>query len=90
MARSSNETTSGGASRKYEKGIPGKIGPKDINPSSVGTNPSNTSGGHPGGSRSQAPIPGPASPGQPASMKKALAKKTLRGGDVTGAAGMVR
>jgi hypothetical protein len=36
------------------------------------------------------PIPGPSSPGQPTSMKKALAKKRVPGGDVTGNPGLVR
>jgi hypothetical protein len=90
MAKSNNETVSGKVSRKYEKGIPGKTGPQDVNPASVGTNPVNTSGGFPGGSRPQSPIPGPNSPGQPIAMKKALAKKTVKGGDATGFAGLVR
>lgn len=68
----------------------GKPGMKSVDEASRGSNPSNTSGGHPGGSRPQQPIPGPTSTGGPIAMKKALAKKSLKGGDATGAAGMVR
>lgn len=63
-----------------------KPGSKSVNPSSRGTG----FAGNPGKSVPQKPIPGPASPGQPASMKKALAKKRVPGGDVTGAAGLIR
>lgn len=63
-----------------------KPGSSSVNPSSKGTG----FAGNPGKSLPQKPIPGPTSPGQPPSMKKALAKKTLKGGDATGAAGLVR
>lgn len=53
----------------------GKPGPNSVNPSSRGSNPAYTSGGMPGYSCPQGPIPGPASPGTPPSMRKALAKK---------------
>ena len=39
-------------------------------------NTANNSGGTPGHSVTQRPIPGPENPGPPASMKKALAKKS--------------
>lgn len=68
----------------------GKPGMKSVDEASRGSNPSNTSGGHPGKSVPQKPIPGPASSGGPASLKKALAKKRVPGGDATGAGGMVR
>lgn len=63
-----------------------KSGPKSVNPSSKGTG----FAGSPGESRPQKAIPGPASSGGPSSLKKALSKKAVRGGDVTGAAGTVR
>ena len=68
----------------------GKPGPSSVDEASRGSNPSNTSGGHPGGSHPQAPIPGPTSTGGPIALKRALAKKTLKGGNVTGQAGTVR
>ena len=67
-----------------------KPGMKSVDEASRGSNPANTSGGHPGKSQPQQPIPGPSSPGQPPSMKKALAKKTVKGGGATGFAGLVR
>ena len=54
----------------------GKPGPKSVNPSSRGSSPSRNVAGGPGKSFAQSPIPGPASPGQPPAMKKALAKKS--------------
>lgn len=41
------------------------------------SNPTANSGGSGDCSRPQKPIPGPQSPGQPASMRKALAKKSV-------------
>lgn len=67
-----------------------KIGPTSVNQSSKGSSPSRVVAGGPGHSFAQSPIPGPASSGQPASMKKALAKKSGRGGPVTGFAGTLR
>ena len=67
-----------------------KPGMKSVDPASRGSNPANGSGGHPGKSMPQQAIPGPSSPGQPIAMKKALAKKTVKGGDATGFAGLVR
>ena len=67
-----------------------KSGPKNVDEASRGDNPAGNSGGHPGGSRPQRAIPGPSSPGQPIAMKKALAKKPIRGGTVTGNPGLVR
>ena len=67
-----------------------KPGAKSVDEASRGSNPVNTSGGHPGKSMPQGAIPGPSSPGQPSAMKKALAKKTVKGGDATGFAGLVR
>jgi hypothetical protein len=66
-----------------------KSGPKDVNEASRGSSPTGVSGGGPGASRPQKPIPGPTSPGQPSAMKKALAKKSARG-TATGAAGTLR
>ena len=54
----------------------GKPGPKSVNRSSKGSNPANNSTGTPGGSQASKPIPGPSNPGQPAAMKKALARKS--------------
>lgn len=68
----------------------GKPGMKSVDEASRGSNPANTSGGHPGKSMPQQPIPGPTSTGGPSSLKRALAHKSVRGGDVTGAGGMVR
>jgi hypothetical protein len=62
-----------------------KSGPKDVNQSSRGSSPVHTSGGGPGHTFAQQPIPGPEHPGPPIAMKKALAKKD-RGG-TTGYAG---
>jgi hypothetical protein len=68
----------------------GKPGMKSVDEASRGSNPSNTSGGHPGKSHPQEPIPGPTSTGGPISLKKALKKKSVPGGDATGAAGLIR
>lgn len=48
-----------------------------VNPSSRGSNMVNNSGGMGGYSCPQRPIPGPISPGQPPSMRKALTKKSM-------------
>jgi cytochrome c551/c552 len=66
-----------------------KSGPKDVGPSARGSSTAFNTGGGPGRSFAQGKIPGPASPGQPISMKKALARKVLRG-TATGAAGTLR
>jgi hypothetical protein len=66
-----------------------KIGPKNVNPSSKGSSPTNVVAGGPGASFAQRPIAGPASPGQPSAMKKALAKKSPKG-MATGFPGKVR
>lgn len=66
-----------------------KSGPKDVMQASRGSNPTGVSGGNPGRSLPQHPIAGPTHPGQPIAMKKALAKKTMRG-TATGAAGTLR
>lgn len=68
----------------------GKPGSSSVMPSAKGSNPASNSGGNPGKSMPQKAIPGPASTGGPVSLKKALAKKHVPGGDATGAAGMVR
>lgn len=68
----------------------GKINMKDVDEASKGSNPAFTSGGHPGKSMPQQPIPGPTSTGGPIALKRALAKKRVPGGDATGAAGTVR
>lgn len=67
----------------------GKSGPKDVDEASRGSNFANNSAGGPGRVFAQRPIPGPASPGQPSSMKKALAKKSSRSG-TTGYAGSLK
>jgi hypothetical protein len=57
------------------KGIPkGKIGPTSVDPASKGSNPANNSGGNPGKSMPQKPIPGPTSPGWPIALKKAVSR----------------
>jgi hypothetical protein len=66
-----------------------KSGPKDVGPSARGSSTAFNTGGGPGRSFAQGKIPGPVSPGQPTSMRKALAKKSSRG-TVTGAAGTLR
>ena len=66
-----------------------KSGPRSVNPSSKGSSPSRVVAGGPGGSFRQQSFPGPASPGPPSSMKKALSKKSSRGG-ATGYAGSLR
>jgi hypothetical protein len=65
-----------------------KSGPKDVNPSSRGSSPTNGVPGGPGHSFAQRPFAGPASPGQPVAMKRALTKKP-RGG-TTGYAGNLK
>jgi len=66
-----------------------KSGPRDVQASAKGANPTATSGGFPGRSEVQKPMAGPAHAGQPASMRKALSKKPIRG-TATGAAGTLR
>jgi hypothetical protein len=67
-----------------------KSGPRDVDQASRGSSTAFNTGGGPGRSFAQGKIPGPASPGQPIAMKKALAKKSVRGGNATGAAGTLR
>jgi hypothetical protein len=66
-----------------------KSGPKDVDEASRGSSTAFNTGGGPGRSFAQGKIPGPASPGQPIAMKKALARKSSRG-TATGAAGTLR
>lgn len=66
-----------------------KSGPKDVMEAARGSNPAGNSGGNPGRSLAQKPIPGPEHPGQPIARKRALAKKPIRG-TATGAAGTLR
>ena len=66
-----------------------KSGPKDVGSSARGSSTAFNTGGGPGRSFAQGKIPGPASPGQPIAMRKALAKKSPRG-TATGAAGTLR
>lgn len=66
-----------------------KSGPKDVQASAKGSNPTGVSGGNPGRSIPQKPIAGPEHPGQPVSMRRALSKKPVRG-TATGAAGTLR
>lgn len=68
----------------------GKPGMKSVDPASRGSNAANNSGGNPGKSMPQRPIPGPERTGGPISLKRALAKKRVPGGDATGAAGLIR
>ena len=68
----------------------GKPGASSVMPSAKGSNPAANSGGNPGRSMPQRPIPGPEHTGQPPAMKKALARKSVPGGDVTGFPGLVR
>lgn len=61
------------------KGIPaGKNKGKNVSGYGAGNNPTKVVGGNVAskGAMPQSPMPGPTSPGQPASMKKALAKKS--------------
>ena len=67
-----------------------KPGPKSVDPASRGSSPSGVSAGSPGKSMPAKPLPGPAGKGLPTSMKKALAKKPAKGGNMTGFAGLVR
>ncbi len=55
-----------------------KPGSNSVLPSAKGSNPARNSGGTPGCSEPQGPIPGPTSKGQPPAMRKALAKKSTR------------
>jgi len=66
-----------------------KSGPKDVDEASRGSSPSGGVPGGPGRSFEQKPFAGPAGHGQPASMKKALAKKASRTG-TTGYAGNLK
>lgn len=54
----------------------GKPGSNSVSKTSKGSNPAANSGGNSGCSLPQSPIPGPASAGQPSSMKRALAHKS--------------
>lgn len=67
-----------------------KPGASSVDPASCGSSPSGCVAGGPGKSTAQKPYQGPTNPGPPASMRKALAKKEIRGGTATGAAGVVR
>lgn len=49
-----------------------------VMPSSRGSSPAGNSAGFPGSSKAAVAIPGPTSPGAPASMKKALKKKSTK------------
>ena len=60
-----------------------------VNPSSKGSSPSGNVAGNPGCSMPAKAIAGPASPGPPPSMRKALAKKAPHGA-ATGFPGMIR
>jgi hypothetical protein len=71
------------------KGRKGKPGPSSVNPSSKGGKPVNTTGGAPGHSPAQKPIPGPGSR-KASAMAAALTPKFIGGSDATGAAGIVR
>jgi hypothetical protein len=53
----------------------GKAGPASVDKASRGSNPAANSGGGPGKTFPQKPIPGPTSPGMPIAMKKALRRK---------------
>lgn len=66
-----------------------KPGAKSVGPSARGSSPAGNVAGGPGKSVAQKPYAGPASSGPPASMKKALSKKSPRG-NATGYAGTVR
>lgn len=66
-----------------------KSGPRDVNPSSRGSSPSHTVAGGPGRSFAQSPIAGPEHAGQPIAMKRALAKKSMKGA-ATGYAGNLK
>ena len=63
-----------------------KPGPKSVDQASRGTGMA----GNPGKSLPAKPFAGPAGKGLPTSMKKALAKKPAKGGNMTGFAGLVR
>ena len=63
------------AKMKKPMGGRGKPGPASVGPSARGSSPSRGVPGGPGRSFPQEPIPGPATPGQPVAMKRALAKK---------------
>lgn len=56
----------------------GKPGPTSVDECSRGSNPAANSGGNPGKSLPQKPIPGPEHAGPPPAMRKALAKKSTR------------
>jgi hypothetical protein len=66
-----------------------KSGPKNVNPSSRGSSPTGVVAGGPGHTFPQKPFAKPTSPGQPISMKKALAKKSPSG-KATGFPGTLR
>lgn len=64
----------------------GKNAGKNVGTKSVGRGMA----GDPGKSMPSRAFEGPTSTGGPIALKRALAKKTLRGGDATGFAGMTR
>lgn len=66
-----------------------KSGPKNVNQSSRGSSPTHVVAGGPGHTFAQSAMPGPTRTGQPAAMKKALAKKSPRG-NATGYAGSLK
>jgi hypothetical protein len=66
-----------------------KSGPRDVAASAKGESPSGGVPGGPGRSFAQKPMAGPEGHGQPASMRKALAKKASRG-NATGYAGNLK
>jgi hypothetical protein len=66
-----------------------KPGASSVNPSSKGSSPSGNVAGNPGRVLPAKAIAGPASPGPPAAMRKALAKKSPHG-SATGFPGMIR
>lgn len=54
-----------------------KPGPSSVDQASKGSCPSHNSGGSPGRSVVQMPIPGPESTGGPVALKKALMRKSI-------------
>ena len=66
-----------------------KSGPRDVAASAKGESPSGGVPGGPGRSFAQKPFAGPEGHGLPASMKKALAKKSTKGA-ATGYAGSLK
>lgn len=66
-----------------------KPGASSVNPSSKGSSPTGGVAGAPGHSPGPQKYQGPAGSGPPASMRKALAKKSSRG-NATGYAGSLK